>query len=61
MGQTLEQFAQACRKALLDQPGPDGRKRVCDLPTADPQVFARQLARTEPLYADHSVAPLKAQ
>ena len=31
MGQTLEQFAQACRKALLDQPGPDGRKRVCDL------------------------------
>jgi uncharacterized protein YyaL (SSP411 family) len=35
------------------------RKRVCDLPTADPQVFARQLARTGPLFADHSAAPLK--
>jgi uncharacterized protein YyaL (SSP411 family) len=35
------------------------RKRVCDLPTADPAVFARQLARAEPLFADHSSAPLK--
>jgi uncharacterized protein YyaL (SSP411 family) len=35
------------------------RKRVCDLPTADPAVFARQLARVEPLFADHSPAPLK--
>jgi len=35
------------------------RKRVCDLPTADPAVFARQLARAEPLFADHSPAPLK--
>lgn len=31
MGQTLEQFAQACRKALQDQPGPAGRKQVCEL------------------------------
>ncbi|MSP30019.1 MAG: hypothetical protein EXR09_06105 [Acetobacteraceae bacterium] len=31
MAQTLEQFAQACRKALLDQPGSDGRKKVCEL------------------------------
>jgi uncharacterized protein YyaL (SSP411 family) len=35
------------------------RKRVCDLPTPDPAVFARQLARIEPLFADHSPAPLK--
>jgi hypothetical protein len=31
MGQSIEQFAAACRKALLDQPGPDGRKKVCEL------------------------------
>ncbi|MSO91415.1 MAG: hypothetical protein EXR01_07555 [Acetobacteraceae bacterium] len=31
MGQTLEQFAQACRKALQDQPGSAGRLRVCGL------------------------------
>ena len=31
MGQTLEQFAQACRKALQDQPGPAGRQQVCEL------------------------------
>jgi len=35
------------------------RKRVCDLPTADPAVFARQLARAEPLFGDHTPAPLK--
>jgi uncharacterized protein YyaL (SSP411 family) len=35
------------------------RKRVCDLPTADPAIFARQLARTEPLFQNHSPAPLK--
>jgi uncharacterized protein YyaL (SSP411 family) len=34
-------------------------KRVCDLPTADPAVFAKQLARAEPLFADHSPPPLK--
>ena len=37
------------------------RKRVCDLPTAEPLVFARQLARPEPLFTDHSAAPLKVQ
>jgi len=31
MGQTLEQFAAACKKALTDQPGPEGRKKVRDL------------------------------
>ena len=31
MGQTLEQFASACKKALQDQPGPAGRKHVCAL------------------------------
>lgn len=31
MGQTLEHFAAACKKALQDQPGPDGRKKVRDL------------------------------
>jgi len=30
-GQTLEQFAAACKKALQDQPGPEGRKKVRDL------------------------------
>ena len=31
MGQTLEQFAAACKQALQDQPGPEGRKKVRDL------------------------------
>ena len=31
MGQTLDQFAAACKKALQDQPGPEGRKKVRDL------------------------------
>ena len=35
------------------------RKRVCDLPTSDPQVFAQQLARAQPLFTDRSPAPLR--
>jgi hypothetical protein len=31
MGQTLEQFAAACAAALRAQPGPEGRRKVCDL------------------------------
>ena len=31
MASTLEQFAQACRKALKSEPGPAGRKKVCAL------------------------------
>ena len=31
MGQTLEQFAADCKKALQDKPGPAGRKQVCAL------------------------------
>ena len=31
MGQTLEQFATACKQALLDTPGAEGRKKVCAL------------------------------
>ena len=31
MGQTLEQFAQACHQALVEQPGTAGRKRICEL------------------------------
>jgi len=36
------------------------RKNVCDLPTSDPAIFAQQLAKTEPLFKDHSPAPLPA-
>ena len=36
------------------------RKNVCDLPTSDPATFAKQLARTDPLFLDHSPAPLPA-
>ena len=35
------------------------RKRVCDLPTSDPQVLASQLARVQPLFPDHTAAPLQ--
>ena len=31
MAHTLEQFAQACQKALKSEPGPAGRKKVCTL------------------------------
>jgi len=31
MGQTLEQFAAACHKALKDNPGPAGGQKVCSL------------------------------
>lgn len=31
MAQTLEQFAQACHQALVEQPGVEGRKRICEL------------------------------
>ena len=34
------------------------RRNVCDLPTSDPSTFASQLAKTEPLYRDRSLAPL---
>ena len=30
----------------------------CELPTSDPAVFARQIAKTRPLFDDHSPAPL---
>ena len=36
------------------------RKNVCDLPTSDPAIFARQLAKTMPLFPDRSPAPLPA-
>jgi hypothetical protein len=36
------------------------RKNVCDLPTSDPMTFAKQLAKTEPLFHDRSPAPLPA-
>jgi uncharacterized protein YyaL (SSP411 family) len=36
------------------------RKNVCDLPTSDPMTFAKQLAKTEPLFRDRSPAPLPA-
>jgi len=29
MGYTLEQFATECRQALKNEPGPEGRKKVC--------------------------------
>jgi hypothetical protein len=31
MGYTLEQFAKECREALKAEPGPNGRKKVCDI------------------------------
>ena len=31
MGYTLEQFAKECREALKAEPGPGGRKKVCDI------------------------------
>ena len=31
MKQTLEQFVAECRKALKDNPGPEGREKVCGL------------------------------
>ena len=31
MGYTLEQFAKECRDALKAEPGPAGRKKVCDI------------------------------
>ncbi|MBM4442243.1 MAG: hypothetical protein FJ027_17640 [Candidatus Rokubacteria bacterium] len=31
MGYTLEQFAKECRDALKAEPGPNGRKKVCDI------------------------------
>jgi uncharacterized protein YyaL (SSP411 family) len=34
------------------------RQRYCELPTSDPKVFARQLARVEPLFPDSSALPL---
>jgi uncharacterized protein len=34
------------------------REGLCDLPTSDPEVFAAQLAKREPLLADRTPAPL---
>ena len=31
MGYTLEQFSADCHRALAADPGPDGRKKVCEL------------------------------
>jgi len=31
MSWTLEQFAAACQRALTDDPGPGGRKKVCEI------------------------------
>jgi len=31
MGYTLEQFSADCHRALAAEPGPDGRKKVCEL------------------------------
>ena len=46
MGYTLDQFAQDCREALLADPGPDGRQKVCDYVSkacADDDFVAAQL------------------
>ena len=34
------------------------REGLCELPTSDPKLFAAQLAKREPLFADRSPAPL---
>jgi hypothetical protein len=59
MGYTLEQFADECRRALKSEPGPAGRKRVCELVQAvleDPAFIARHLGDDVPerkiLYED---------
>ena len=31
MSWTLEQFSAACQRALTDDPGPGGRKKVCEI------------------------------
>jgi len=31
MGYTLEQFAAACHRLLAEEPGPEGREKVCAL------------------------------
>ena len=31
MGYSLEQFAEGCHRILTDDPGPEGRKKVCAL------------------------------
>src|SRR5260221_3225953 len=33
MSWTLEQFGAACQRALTEEPGPSGRKRVCEIVT----------------------------
>jgi len=59
MGHTLEQLAQACRKALQDQPGAAGRRQVCELVKGalkDPSFVATYLTDDVPerkvLYED---------
>ena len=31
MSWTLEQFGAACQRALTEEPGPSGRKKVCEI------------------------------
>ena len=46
MGYTLEQFSADCHRALAADPGPDGRKKVCELvqkACADKDFVAKHL------------------
>lgn len=45
MGYTLEQFAKECRDALKAEPGPGGRKKVCDI--------VQQVLKDEAFVATH--------
>jgi len=45
MSWTLETFAAACRQALTEDPGPSGRKKVCDI--------VRQVLKDDAFIAKH--------
>jgi hypothetical protein len=59
MAYTLEQFSADCHRILAAEPGPDGRKKVCDLvkrAATDPEFVAKHLPEDGPdrkiLYED---------
>jgi len=59
MAYTLEQFSADCHRILAAEPGPDGRKKVCDLvkrAATDPEFVANHLPEDGPdrkiLYED---------
>ena len=59
MSYTLEQFSADCHNALAASPGPDGRKKVCDLvkkACVDPEFVSKHLPESGPerkiLYED---------